>query len=329
MADFGGMVLTDVGKNLQAVVQTGELLTFTKISLGDGVLTGSLEDYTELVSEQKTISPSSVTIPDPPDGTATVRGTLSNTGMESGFFVREIGLFAQDPDDEEAEILYAIAYAANPDYLPAAGGSTVVEQIIDLVVVVASASNITITIDGDYYLTENHNDDPTAHPAIRTEIDTDIATHNADPTAHGLDDFSFDEGIGIAIDAHDANATAHPAIRSEIVSDIATHNTDAWAHLAIREEIDTDIAIHNEDETAHGIPTQISAHNTDGDAHAGIVSGISAEIDGDVSAHNTNVAAHTAIQTKIGTDIASHNSSAAAHASLFAQVIHNSVMRWI
>jgi len=308
MADFGGMVLTDVGRNLQALVQTGEELNFVRIALGDGALDpgGDLEGYTELANERKSVSPTEATVVG--DGTARIRGTLTNEGMETGFFIREIGLFAEDPDDEEAEILYAVAYASNPDYLPAGGGSTAVEQIIDLIVVVSNATNVVVTIDGDHYLT-----------------DVDLEAHNLDPESHEPIQINISAEIDDDIAAHNADGDAHPLIRQEIDDDITVHNNDETAHSPIRAnistEIDTDIETHNNDPDAHGgvggdpppwdddIDEAIAAHNASEIAHTFIQN----KIGTDIGTHNADEAAHTFIQNKIGTDIGAHNADPDSH----------------
>jgi len=58
-----------------------------------------------------------------------------------------LGIYAIDPD--EGEILYAVAYSDPPDYLPSAG-TTVVEYMIDLTIVVGNAENDTAVIDPKY-----------------------------------------------------------------------------------------------------------------------------------------------------------------------------------
>jgi hypothetical protein len=239
VADFSGMVMTDVGRNLQAQVQTGEELLFTRIALGDGVLPfgGDLETYTALVSEMKSVPLSAGAATVLGDETVRVRGILNNTGMTTGFFVREVGLFAQDPDDPGTEILYSIAYASSPDYLPAEG-ATAVEQIIDVIVSIGNATNVTVQVAGDMYLTDAditaHDEDGSAHADIRAEIDADITTHDADAGAHaGLVGDISDE-IDADITAHDEDGSAHADIRAEIDTDIATHDADADAHADIR-----------------------------------------------------------------------------------------------
>jgi hypothetical protein len=284
VADFSGMVMTDVGRNLQAQVQTGEELLFTRIALGDGVLPfgGDLETYTALVSEMKSVPLSAGAATVLGDETVRVRGILNNTGMTTGFFVREVGLFAQDPDDPGTEILYSIAYASSPDYLPAEG-ATAVEQIIDVIVSIGNATNVTVQVAGDMYLTDAditaHDEDGSAHADIRAEIDADITTHDADAGAHaGLVGDISDE-IDADITAHDEDGSAHADIRAEIDTDIATHDADAGAHAGlvgdISDEIDADITAHDEDGSAHAdiraeIDTDIATHDADADAHADI-----------------------------------------------------------
>ena len=143
---FSGMVLTTAGKILQAKVQAGITLTFTKIKVGDGVLQGgsTLEALTDLITPEMTIPIQNVTAMG--DGTCRVRGVLTNAGLTAGFFVREIGVFANDPD--AGEILYSVANAGTEcDYLPAGGGAVAIEQVLDIIIAVGSAFSITAVIN--------------------------------------------------------------------------------------------------------------------------------------------------------------------------------------
>ncbi|MDR7865173.1 MAG: phage tail protein [Sporomusaceae bacterium] len=143
---FNGMTMTTKGVTLQTKVQAGATLAFTKIKLGDGTLPvgGTLEALTDLVSPKLVVNIESVTSLE--DGTWRVRGTLTNTGLVTGFFVREVGLFGTDPDD--GEVLYSVANAGSQcDYLPAGGGAVVVEQVVDIVVAISSSATVTATIN--------------------------------------------------------------------------------------------------------------------------------------------------------------------------------------
>lgn len=147
MADFPGLKLTDAGRELQAKAQTGQRLVFTRVGLGDGAAPESLGPLTTLINERQSLSIQHQEAPG--DGTATLRVILTNEGLETGFFMREMGVYAEDPDTQE-EILYSYTNAGeHPDFLPASGGATLVEQIFNLVTIVGDAENVTAKID-DY-----------------------------------------------------------------------------------------------------------------------------------------------------------------------------------
>lgn len=163
---FSGMVLTTKGVGLLAKVQAGATLTFTKLKVGDGTLASpaTLEALNDLISPKLVVGIGSVDVPSA--GLCRIRGTLNNSELESGFFVREIGAFANDPD--LGEILYAVANAgAECDYLPAGGGAVAIEQVMDVILSIGSAANVTAVIDGSLYATkgelDSHNTDPSAH----------------------------------------------------------------------------------------------------------------------------------------------------------------------
>ena len=143
MADFNGTILTDKGRNLLAKALTGTELKFTKVSLGDGVWNESVnpESLTGLVSKKMDLAINALEVTG--DGTARLRFVLSNTGLSEGFFTREIGIYANDPDD--GEILYAVTYSKNPDFIPA-DGVVKVENVTDIYTVVSNAQNVEAVI---------------------------------------------------------------------------------------------------------------------------------------------------------------------------------------
>ena len=145
MSVFGGMFLTNVGRNLQIKAQIGTKLQYTKISVGDGTLGGSLiTDLTSLKNKIMDLTISKLKVL--PTGKAVISIVLSNQNVSSGFYFREIGVFAQDPD--LGEILYCYGNAGtNAEYIPAKGGADVIEKNIDLNVIIGSAANVTATID--------------------------------------------------------------------------------------------------------------------------------------------------------------------------------------
>jgi len=143
MADFNGTILTDKGRNLLAKALTGTELKFTKVSLGDGVWNESVnpESLTELVSKKMDLAINELDVTG--DGTARLRFVLTNTGLSEGFFTREIGIYANDPD--EGEILYAVTYSKNPDFI-SADGVVKIENVTDIYTVVSNAQNVEAVI---------------------------------------------------------------------------------------------------------------------------------------------------------------------------------------
>ena len=142
---FGLIAFTNRGQALQAKAQTGEQLNFTKIAVGDGVLSGqSIEDLAGLINQIKSITLNKFkTLP---RGKAVVGGVLSNQDIVTGFYWRELGLFAQDP--ELGEILYCYGNAGDlAEFIPSPGGAEILEKQIDIVTIIGNASNVSATIE--------------------------------------------------------------------------------------------------------------------------------------------------------------------------------------
>ena len=145
MANFPGLILTDAGRDILANALAGDTLTFTRVALGDGVEPSNPEALTALVNELQSVSIQSLGAIG--NGTAKLRAILTNIGLEAGYFAREIGIYATDPDTLD-ELLYAYANAGvRADYVPAYGGSTVVEHVFDLFTVVDTAADVVAVID--------------------------------------------------------------------------------------------------------------------------------------------------------------------------------------
>lgn len=145
MSQFGAITLTNKGKTLHSKVQTGLELRFTRIAVGDGRLNGeSILSLNGLISEKKTLQVTklkSLSV-----GQAVVGTVLSNQDITTGFYLREIGVFAQDPDI--GEILYCYGNAGDlGEFIPAKGGPDVIEKTMDIFTVIGNASNVTAVID--------------------------------------------------------------------------------------------------------------------------------------------------------------------------------------
>lgn len=148
MAKYGGLTLTIAGRNLLAKALTGVELKFTRVLCGDGYLSADqvIADLTAMVAPQRELPINSMTVTGV--GTATIRAIVANDGLTSGFWVREVGLFAEDPDD--GEVLYAYANAGDyADYLPGQDGPDAVQFQLSLIAVIDQAAHVTAVISTD------------------------------------------------------------------------------------------------------------------------------------------------------------------------------------
>ena len=144
MAQFGGMELTNAGRNILAKALLGKTLTFTKAWAGDGFLPEGVDvrEMTQIVNPHREMEIAEMSIP-PHIGTAKITVILTNKELTTGFFFREIGLFAEDPDTHE-ELLYGYCNSGNTaDYMPGQDGPDAVYYRFDLTVIVDQAKNVT------------------------------------------------------------------------------------------------------------------------------------------------------------------------------------------
>ncbi|MCI1746569.1 MAG: hypothetical protein LKI07_20300 [Heyndrickxia oleronia] len=149
MAEYTNMFLTKKGRMLQTKAEAGVLLKFTKVSIGDGQNNGqNIDDLTSLFSPKKDLGISGIQVE---IDQCKIHSSINNEGLTEGFYVSEIGLFAEDPD--EGEILYSIAFAKEADFLPANGGTTAVNAEFEIIVIVGHAKEITAIISNTGYVT--------------------------------------------------------------------------------------------------------------------------------------------------------------------------------
>lgn len=109
-------VLTDKGTALQAKLVDGQTLHITKVvSGGAKVPVVNLRQQTNVTDGGKEITLQPVRI----EGDKTVLPVLlENTGLEEGYDLWQVGIYAQDP--EEGEILYCLAQASEAKNIPSA-----------------------------------------------------------------------------------------------------------------------------------------------------------------------------------------------------------------
>jgi hypothetical protein len=150
MAEFTGLTLTNIGYALQIKAQAGIELKFTRIALGAGVLPPGtqLNTLTALIDEKQTVAISNLSVS---DKSVKIKANFSNKNLTENYYIRELGIFATDPD--EGEILYAVANAGDAaDYMPAYDGAETIEQVFTINLSVGNAANVTAIFAESIYV---------------------------------------------------------------------------------------------------------------------------------------------------------------------------------
>ncbi len=144
MANWTGGVLTAAGRALQAKVTAGlTKLQLTRIKLGDGTESGSdVDSMTDLRSVKSSLSISSIVHE---DNMCTVTGLILTSTVSTGYYAREWGVFATDPDI--GEILYMVSLDSVPDWVPPSTAALTVSAEYAMTIAVENATNIIVNID--------------------------------------------------------------------------------------------------------------------------------------------------------------------------------------
>lgn len=152
MSNFVDCDLTAAGRLLLGKAAGGAKIVYTKIVMGDG----ELPDGQTIANLEGVIHPKTVLdivkCKVQTDGTVVIGGIYTNATEKTGFYYREIGLYAEDPD--LGEILYCYGNARQfAEWIPAIGGQNVIEKTIDITTIIGPATNVTAYISADCYAT--------------------------------------------------------------------------------------------------------------------------------------------------------------------------------
>lgn len=168
MPNIEGYKLTNKGNALQIKVEAGKCkLDITKLKLGSGTASGDIVNLTDLVKVEQTVPISKIEVID--DYTCRITGLVTNQGLNKTYYIREIGLYAQDPDD--GEILYLVAVDKNPDVMPADNYQMIISQEFNIDVVVSNIDSVNVTSQPVHLVTSD-------------EVDEKIEEHNTSANPH-------------------------------------------------------------------------------------------------------------------------------------------------
>ena len=176
MANLQGYELTVTGRALLAKAGTGACtLNFTKVKLGaDETSLNDLINKTDLVGTN--IKQIDIVGSQANEATFTIIATVTNSGMQDNFLIRQVGIFAKGvaatnpgtgvtPEDV-SETLFAVAYDTQPDIIPAESITPYTRQFnANMTVTNVEQCYVTLTPAGvvTVQVLNNHNDNSEAH----------------------------------------------------------------------------------------------------------------------------------------------------------------------
>lgn len=152
MGMFKTAVVTDKGRALLTKCIAGTAnLEFTKVALSESVLADELEKLTSIGTIKQSSGTPTVT-----KGSTEIKvsAAFSNASLTSGYYIRNIGVFAKDPD--EGEILYSISVAEELDWMPAFSNRGETSVAVSVVTAVSNVDDITIVMDNQASATMTH-----------------------------------------------------------------------------------------------------------------------------------------------------------------------------
>lgn len=189
MSNYNKIIPTLAGSNLLVeAIKSKKPLIFTRIALGDGTLTES-ESIESLTALKHPMAQNTVqAINSRGNGEIDVVATISNASVTSGFYARELGVFAK-VGDTGTEKLFAYTNAgAQASYTPA--GTSLDEKLITVTFYIGNDVNVQINLNSQLYITQAaldaHNSATNAHQdAFNKKLDITsnqyakaIAKHN-------------------------------------------------------------------------------------------------------------------------------------------------------
>lgn len=163
---FRNLMLTTSGMILYAKAQQGKLLHLSRVGVGDGLLSGgdSMVNRSRLKSERASYLIDNIYI-NTSSSSAEILTTMRNDELEEGFYFRELGVFAVDPDSGEEQLYLYDNAGQDGEYIPAASENIKVIERLKMLVRLENTPNVTFTASGNpLYLTVDDIDDNAQSP---------------------------------------------------------------------------------------------------------------------------------------------------------------------
>lgn len=176
--------LTNYGRELIARSQaTGKKLQYIKLVTGDGQLDNQNIDTMTSVLAPKLECPFTSGGEFIGDGQFRIEFAVSNSTVTSGFFARELGVYANlEGESDSAARLIAYSNGGNyASYIPSKE-TPINSKVFSLDVVIGNSTNVTVKKIDAAYLTrgalDSHNRDTSAHTNITDQIKAILGSAN-------------------------------------------------------------------------------------------------------------------------------------------------------
>ena len=176
--------LTNYGRELIARSQaTGKKLQYIKLVTGDGQLDNQNIDTMTSVLAPKLECPFTSGGEFVGDGQFRIEFAVGNSAVNSGFFARELGVYANlEGESDSAAKLIAYSNGGNyASYIPSKE-TPINSKVFSLDVVIGNSTNVTVKKIDAAYLTrgalDSHNRDTSAHTNITDQIKAILGSAN-------------------------------------------------------------------------------------------------------------------------------------------------------
>ncbi|SHM81969.1 Phage tail-collar fibre protein [Anaerosporobacter mobilis DSM 15930] len=135
-------IITNKGLALLAKVTTNTL-TISNMGLGDG----DKEVVGNVTSLSNEILKKQIESIEKNENSIVARTTFTNENLQDGFYIREIGIYAIDPDEGEILYAYTNVKGTDADYFSPGNGTVILREFIEMVIGFGNASKVELTID--------------------------------------------------------------------------------------------------------------------------------------------------------------------------------------
>lgn len=176
---FEKVYVTKQGLQLEAKARTGKILTIVRVEIGDGQLTNdNITEQTTIINKKLSCNINSIKNI---NNQTILNFILQQSNIEEGFYFREFGVIAKDPDTQQ-ELLYMYANAGNKaEYINDKTSNSISDKIIDIIVKEDNTDNITISINNTGVYVDREE-----YQAKIQQLNEALSTKSDKPTSYSL-----------------------------------------------------------------------------------------------------------------------------------------------